>query len=300
MRKYFFTAAAAASLLTIASCEKEIMVKTPPYEPTLVVNGTVNVSESPMVYVSKSVGLADYNHNKKLWVDNAKVLLYKEGAIVDSLIFQAVSGAYMGHTTIEPGSSYKVSVTAPGFTDLSATGQAPSLVQLKSVSHIKGARLSADGQLQDEIRISFDDPSSPGDYYILGMDMYDPTADTAVSLGCVNTTDASVESIYDEQIDNTTCLNGGEIFFRDELFNGSTRQMRFFVNSSYLQRLGGGGVFTVSLRHISEAYFRYRKSFLYAAENAGNPFSEPTRVYTNVNGGYGIFGIINEDVKNIN
>lgn len=300
MRNSILKAAFAALILGTTSCEKEIMVKTPPYTPGLVVNGTAGVGDYPMVYVSKSVGLADYNQNKKLWVDNARVLLYKGGSLVDSLRFESVSGAYQGHTILEPGAPYRISVDAPGFSGLSATEVAPSLVTLKNVAHIKNARLSGEGERQDEIRISFDDPATFGDYYILSMNMFDAAADSTVLLGCVNTTDASVESIYDEQIDNTTCLDGSEIFFRDELFNGATHEMRFFVSSKRLDRLGSGGVFTVSLVHVSESYFRYRKSFLYASENKGNPFSEPVKVHTNVTGGYGIFGIINADTKNIN
>jgi len=231
MRSSILKIAAAALVLATTSCEKEIMVKTPPYTPGLVVNGTSFVGDYPMVYVSKSVGIEDYNQNKKLWIDNARVLLYKGGSIVDSLSFESVSGAYQGHTILESGSSYRISVEAPGFSGLSATEAAPSLVRLKNVVHIKDARLSGDGEKQDEIRISFDDPATPGDFYILSMNMLDSAADTAVALQCVNTTDASVESIYDEQIDNTTCLDGSEVFFRDELFNGATHEMRFFVNS---------------------------------------------------------------------
>lgn len=290
----------AVCCLSTASCEKEIMMSTPPYTPTLVVNGTAAVGDYPLLYISKSVGITDYNQNKKLWVDNAKVLLYKGGSIVDSLSFQSMTGAYQGHAILEPGSSYRMSVTAPGFADMSAIEVAPSLVTLTNVVHLKNARLSSDGEKQDEIRISFDEPGTPGDYYILSMNMFDAAGDTTVALGCVNTTDAGVESIYDEQIDNTTCLDGSEIFFRDELFNGARHEMRFFVNSKYLDRIGSGGVFTVSLIHVSESYFRYRKSFLYASENKGNPFSEPVKVHSNVVGGNGIFGIINADTKAVN
>jgi len=300
MSKAILKVAAAALILATASCEKEIMVKTPPYAPGLVVNGTIGVGDYPTLYISKSVGITDYNQNKKLWVDNARVLLYREGNIVDSLSFESMSGAYQGHAILEAGSAYKISVTAPGFSPVSATELAPVLVPLKNLARIKAARLSGDGETQDEIKISFDDPALPGDYYILSLNMFDANGDTTVELGCVNTTDASVESIYDEQIDNTTCLDGREIFFRDELFNGTTREMRFFVNSKYLERISSGGVFTISLSHVSESYFKYRKSFLYASENKENPFSEPVRVHSNINGGHGIFAIINADSKAIN
>jgi hypothetical protein len=298
MRQYFVLFLFACSCMFV-SCEKEIMVKTPPYSPVLAVNGTVNVGDVPLVFLTKSVGVTEYNQNHNLQVQTARVWLYMSGLLADSLIFEPSVGGYLGHVAVAPGANYKLQVVAPGFDTVSAVEASPALVQLSKVDRNANARLSGDGDVQDEIRISFDDPAAPGDYYILSFNLQDSAGDSAILLDCVNTTDASVESIYDEQIDNSTCLGGTDIFFRDELFNGKTHEMRFFIDHKRLSRMDSGAVFTVSLRHVTEAYFRYRKSFLYASENAGNPFSEPIRVYSNVKGGYGIFGILNDDTREL-
>ena len=292
--KYIFILFAALSL---SSCEKEIVVKVPPYSSKLVVNSINRVGEPAAFQVSRSVGMAEYNYNKNLTLTNAKVLLYGDGTLVDSVTYDGASGTYQGHHTTVAGVTYKAVVAAPGYNDVSALSVAPSMVEMKNVTRIKQARLNGDGEMQDEIRITFDDPAAAGDYYILSFKMVNTATDTPVALGCINTTEAAIESIYDESIDNTTCLSEGDIFFRDELFNGKSREMRFFILSSHLEKLSPDIKLYIVLQHVPESYFRHRKTYLYASENSGNPFAEPSRVYTNVQDGYGVFCVLNADVK---
>jgi hypothetical protein len=292
--KYIFILLAALSL---SSCEKEIEVKVPPYTSKLVVNSINQVGEPATFQVSRSVGMTEYNYNKNLNLTNAKVLLYGDGVLVDSVAYDQVTGTYKGNHATVAGVTYKTVVAAPGYNDISAMSVAPSMVEMKNVTRIKQARLNGDGEMQDEIRITFDDPAAAGDYYILSFKMVNTATDTPVNLGCINTTEAAIESIYDENIDNTTCLSEGDIFFRDELFNGKTREMRFFILSSYLEKMSPDINLFIVLQHVPESYFRHRKTYLYASENSGNPFAEPSRVYTNVQDGYGVFGVLNADVK---
>lgn len=287
------------ALLFLASCEKEIKMDMPPYESRLVVNSISFAGDVPEVYVSKSVGMTEYNYNKKLTVPNATVVLYTGNAAIDTLTYNAVSGGYTGKVVAEAGKSYKVVVDAPGMQQISATTVVPSAVSINKINRFIKARLSGDGVTQDEIRFTFDDPAASNDYYILSIAVVDTVTDSTVYIGCVNTTDASVESVYDESIDNNTCLSATDIFFRDELFNGKTREMRFFIDSKYMEQNSGASL-VVNLNHVPESFFRYRKSYLFASENSGNPFSEPVSVYTNVAGGYGIFSIINTDYRIVN
>lgn len=47
--------------------------------------------------------------------------------------------------------------------------------------------------------------------------------------------------------------------------------------------------FTLSVSNISESYYRYRKSIEKGDGESGNPFAEPVSMYTNIEGGYGVF-----------
>jgi hypothetical protein len=164
--------------------------------------------------------------------------------------------------------------------------------------------LDIDGNQQDEIRIIFNDPPATGDFYILSISKQ-ANLDTSFyssSIGCVNTTDESVESIYDESIDQNTCLSGDAIFFRDALFNGTKKELRLFVPTGYVYpgTVNGDPVYAqVQLLHVTEDYFRFSKSYRFASDNRGNPFAEPVNVYTNVQNGYGVFSIMSADVKDV-
>lgn len=281
------------------SCEKEININVRPYDSQLVINSITLVGDSIQVAVTRSADMKTYNKNKDLNVTNAEVILYAGSAPVDTLHYNVATRSYISYVKAIEGISYMIKANAAGFTGVTAVSESPVFVPIKSCRHYKNTRLNDEGQTQDEIRVIFDDPSVRGDYYILKISSRDNYTDTTQILGCINTMDVGVETIYDEDVDQNTCLDPNGIFFRDQLFNGVSREMRFFIQSKYLEGLANSTL-TVQLQHVSEAFFRYQKSYMFLSENSGNPFSEPMNVYSNVTNGFGIFSIVNSDVQQIN
>jgi hypothetical protein len=112
-----------------------------------------------------------------------------------------------------------------------------------------------------------------------------------------------VESISSEDIGQNTCMDSEGIFLRDDLFDGTNKELSLFVNTMYTQKRvfpNGEVVYPeITLYHVSEAYFKYMKSYMFANMNNGNPFAEPTNVYTNVTNGFGIFSIQSIDIREI-
>jgi hypothetical protein len=49
----------------------------------------------------------------------------------------------------------------------------------------------------------------------------------------------------------------------------------------------------LGLLHVDEPYYRYHQTLGQNINSAGNPFAEPSLVYTNVRGGLGVFGAFN-------
>lgn len=49
---------------------------------------------------------------------------------------------------------------------------------------------------------------------------------------------------------------------------------------------------TLNVSNISESYYRYMKSIENGDGENGNPFAEPTTMYTNIEGGYGVFAAL--------
>jgi hypothetical protein len=294
-------------LLFSAACTKEIKVDIPEHQPALVISSNTVVNDTVRVQVSRSSSILKYKYNMDLNVPDATVVLYENDKELSKMNYDQQTHIYSSGTVAMDGKIYSIKVSAPGFASVEARSDVASAVTINSVKRYSKVRLDMNGRDQDEIRISFNDPATIGDFYIVSITPPPFQEDTFKNgyhySGCANTTDASVESIYNEGIDQNTCLSSDAIFFRDALFNGTSKELHLFISSEYLLPVVGRNGDTlypsVELYHVPEAYFRYLKSYQFASENNGNPFAEPTNVYSNVKNGYGIFSIISADYKEL-
>lgn len=300
--------------ISLSACEKTVQIDIPEHEPKLVVNalGDIN-SDSIDVFVSKSVDVLKHKTGNDLNINNAVVYLKKEGMAQQELYYNPETKSYRGGVQLKQGDKYEITATLAGFEKVSAQTIVPANVPIKHIQRIKNVRLDIDGNKQDEIRITFDDPVADNDYYILFLndagytfDPMNPPLDSNYEnyvFACINTNDPSVETIYDDPVDINTCLENNGILFTDDLFNGTTKVLSIYVNSKSLDSnvLSGGGVIypSLELRHVSEDYYRFYKSKEKSYYNEGNPFAEPSNIYTNMQNGYGIFSFISYSVHDI-
>ena len=83
-------------------------------------------------------------------------------------------------------------------------------------------------------------------------------------------------------------LKSPEVDFsvEDRLLNGKP----FVLGTSY--RFNPGDTVTATLYHTDQAYFRFRQSVRDARGANGNPFAQPSAIYSNVQGGVGIFTVL--------
>ena len=77
-----------------------------------------------------------------------------------------------------------------------------------------------------------------------------------------------------------------DISIQDRLLNGQP----FVVGTSY--RFFPGDTVTATLYHTDAAYFRFRQSVRDARGANGNPFAQPSAIFSNVQGGIGIFTVL--------
>lgn len=300
--------------ISLLACEKDVQIKIPEHNPKLVVNALGDIdSDSIDVFVSKSVDVLKHKNGSDLSVDNAMVFLKKEGKDRQQLYYDAETKSYRGAVHLEAGDNYEITSSVAGFNDVSAQTAVPVQVPIKYIQRIKNVRLDSYGNKLDEIRITFDDPVADNDYYILFLNDAGYTFDPAnpplepnyqdYTPICVTTNDPSVETIYDDPVDMNTCLENNGILFTDDLFNGTTKVLSIYVNNIALDsnRLPDGYVVypSVELRHVSEDYYRFFKSREKSYYNEGNPFAEPSNIYTNMKNGYGIFSFVSYSIHEI-
>lgn len=278
-----------------SSCEKTVNLNIPAYTPRLVIQGQSQTGDNIWLDISHSQSIKDHNNfYGTLQVPDATALLYTNGVLTDTFMYDITTSTYKSHTPAETGKSYEVKVSASGYTTVSATSAALSLVPLSAPTFTRGVRKDQDGHLQDMLSFSFADGAVAGDYYIIKIIPAQFLSQGGRSNFCVNTPDASVETVDDDLVDINTCVDNNGIYLRDELFNGQTKNLKVYVPADMTNPVWSGTdsvYYYIELDHVTEQAFKYEKSYRTAINKNGDPFSEPANVYTNISNGYGIFGI---------
>jgi hypothetical protein len=84
---------------------------------------------------------------------------------------------------------------------------------------------------------------------------------------------------------------GDHIIFDDQTFEGQNFELRLEVGDFYGERDSNTPktVYYVVLLNLSKEYFQFLKSLYIQQYNSGDPFSEPSPIYSNIENGYGVF-----------
>lgn len=299
------------ALFLLASCEKDIKVVVPPHESKLVVNSITMEGDTIEVMVGKSVGVNDYNYKRSQLITDANVVLTVDG-VAQALTYDVISGTYRSKAVAEKGKAYLLKVSAKGYQDVEASTYVPALVSITSAGVINNARNTTSNGPQDELKLKFTDPAAASDYYVLRIL---PGQDYSIQDSiygyqnysystCVTSSDPSIEDQYGDPLSGDECMNSSEILFGDGLFNGKEKELKVYIYSGFFQSYAitaNGDTLkpVVELWHISEGYYKYMKTVRYSMNNEGNPFAEPTSVYTNIKNGYGIFSMMSKDEQEV-
>lgn len=294
------------SLIIFAACNKDIEVKLPVEEPKLVINSRTNVGDTIHVQVTKSMSVLEYNAESAL-ISNATVQLYIDNVSGPIMTYDPVRKYYTAPVKAEQGKKYSVTVTAPSFTKVEASTLVPAAVPIVDIRRVKNVRTDDDEGSIDELRITFDDPPTPGDYYIIRI----AEPQESKSFGKfynIRSTDASVEGIAnsDDFSDaGGVSLSRKGIVVNDALFNGGTKELTLYCANDLLEPTYTTDnnnqpvtlYTTVELLHVTHDYYRYFKSYMFVSESYDDGFTQPANVYTNITNGYGIFSIVHKDWK---
>jgi hypothetical protein len=223
------------------------------------------------------------------------ITLSENGKEVDTLFYEPTSKSYFSNYLPKSGNQYELTVEKPNFLTAVAHTVAQAPVPIDAVAVQPKVRRDKDGNWQDELDITFTDPPTNGDYYLIQFFVGENNLSSySQSIPCINTTDPSIETLTGKGIDDNSCIGGEGIVLRDLYFNGATKKARMFIpaDATMPVMLGTDSVFLqVELLHISENYFKYLKSTKVNIDNKDNPFSEPVNVFSNFSGGYGVFSI---------
>jgi hypothetical protein len=287
-------------MLLVTSCFKDVTIDVDEQESVLVLNGWLKAGETPKVSVFASKPILQKGEIRQ--INTAVVNLYENDQLVGLMTRNEQSYYTLDGLTIKPGYKYKITVEYPSYPDLEASVTVPLMLNPDEITIEHRTKQVNDGYgtySESEISLQFKDEKTSEDYYGLAVSSYDlyydkeygeDTVYNSYTYGGLESADPTVDEIYY----NYNSMIG----IRDDLFNGesysnvfrSYNDLRYYEYEDEYSYTKSGS--SVVFYQFSEALYKY----LLSLENNRYPeaFVEPSQVYSNVKGGYGILGASNE------
>ncbi len=256
------------SFLLISSCrKKDSTVKLPEVPSKLVIVSFISPQDS-LIKVSVTLSQPLYNNaasNQYNSVTDAEVIISSSIGSA-SLVYNAVLKSYVVDSTllkIREGISYVVSVKTPDGKRANATTSIPSVNKTISYS------FNADST---KLRCAWLDQAGSIDFYRLFLQ----NSSYFLFEGHNNQSGDFSDTIKVNYATTEWALD------KDQ--DGEVLKKAMDFSPLHIE----GQSYYLFLLHVSKEYYDYGIKLL-VAQNTGNPFAEPVPMYSNVNGGFGIF-----------
>jgi hypothetical protein len=284
-------------LIILLGCQKEIKIDFPKYTPKIVVNCFFNPDSTWKVHISSSIPI-NGKENPPL-ITNAKVELYEDNIFVSNLKLSN-KGYYISSLKPIVNRRYTLKVNAPDFESVECSDKIDStttsfttkfdttetFITVKNLTYSENIPVST---LQLIIK---DDPNINNYYELRGRYARSQSTPSKEENTIFHSFFPSIETFSRYQ---------KLVLFNDSLFAGIEKTLMLYLDNhqtfitTHLPN-GNMGVLWKAVdnlyfdfKTVSQSYFLYQKTFLLQKYNHKNPFSETTKVYSNVKNGLGIF-----------
>lgn len=270
------------AVVSLSACRQEIPFgQLPEFTPKLVLNSELNNERPVSIQVSSSTFA--YTIGSPEILADATVLLYENGVQVP-LTYNDFFDRYESTITPKPGSLYTISAGKAGFPSVTAQARIPDLLRNKSMIYVQDGGIDNNGNTSDLLGLAFDDDPDKTNYYKINFLYYSETLEEYLGFD-YNTDDPSLNAYDAAKTDD------GGFVITDRLFNGQRKEFRA-VPPAGLVFNNKDIKYLIEIRHLSEEYYRYYTSlskFKEYMEQPGALLQSGITVFSNVNGGLGIF-----------
>lgn len=291
--------------ISLTACLTEVDLSDLRESPRLVVNGVAVVGEPLRVSVTRTWFYTDEHPN--VVIPDATVRLYVNDRYEETLPFVPgdtlfnAAGNYQAAFVPQVADRLRLEVSAPGYEAVHAETEVPPsslLLDAKAVQEV----IAADSTMKRvSYAIRFQDIAEEENYYLFRLEEGYLSEDSTYRWHVLYL-DYAEDPLFGQ---NSSALDqilfpqylpgyDGRVF-SDEVINGQTYTIRL-QNTYYLSGMPRTKRLRVRLYAISSDYYKYLKilqdqsdrSFANHLIDAG--LAEPIRVYSNIDGGLGIFG----------
>jgi len=198
------------------------------------------------------------------------------------------SGYYYSHILAEKDKNYALEIMASGMESVYCEDIIPEKTVLQSYTCTDSVLIDEDGLTINELKLDFQDITGPS-FYEVELEVRDG----------INYMGIWFKNNSDPIITSTGLLdyNPRTLIFTDKMFDGKHCSVKiYFASNPWLEYN-----LKISFRSVSESYYKYKeKQFAYLFsrnQDILSGMSEPINLYSNINGGYGIFAGYSSDVK---
>jgi hypothetical protein len=289
-----------------SSCQTEEII-VPDTGRRIVINALITTDSLISVNLSRSLFITDSALAEENLLKNAKAFLFENGTYVDSLQYIEIPYINLGVDIYVPsnyrsqriyplaGEEYEIRVSSPGLPDASSKIRIPDPVRIEkvdtSVVRLTGTFESWESNIRVLCDIEFTDPANEKNFYLLYV--YRIPAFSSASNNMVFTCQ---DPIVEEYLNHGTMLEG--VAFTDRSISGQKHLLRVTLNGKdigdpfYQEGFPESHKKSIYFRlySITEDYYKYIQTLNLFLENYKSPLAVPTQVYSNIEGGYGIFG----------
>jgi hypothetical protein len=277
--------------MLLSGCSTLISDEFPDYDPQPVLNSILVAGQSVQAHIS----YAEKIDSTYLQGTAAAEVYFDSDQAGLLQLANLDSGNYYHTRSPEPGEIVTLHATIPGLEEAFATDTVPRAVTLEILAHAPRAGRNVEGYYRDSLTLRFtDNPETPDFYELVLRKRYE---DRTVNIHAYND---QLDILLNEGVDPYTTPT---LLFSDEMFSSSRIVMQLGYRSGYsgsychsstglCYEVSKEHTLILELRHVSAAYYRYRKQF-YLYEKARNTqFIEGTAIalsnYTNVQNGMGV------------
>lgn len=271
------------ALLALASCEDFFDTVTDvdveEHEPALVVFSFVEIGkETQAATVSHSSGATTSLEPRRL--DNASISISRNGIPEGVYQYHPDQQIYQSDATFSgtEGEVFRLDVSAPGYAAVHARANIPPNISVGGITYLgEGYSIEYETDLP-EYEIILQDDGAVSNYYAVEVYVYDTTGTQPPQwVWAVHSNDPSIRN-----------WDYGGVVFKDDTFNGQEHKLRLFTNAY----LDSDDVLLFRVYSIDEGFYRYITTKETYQENYDNPFADPINIYSNVEGGFGLFTIM--------
>lgn len=274
--KRLFTILTAAFLV---SCELFVEIDVPFEGKQVTVNSFFNPDSLFSVHLSLNRHILDEKPFQN--IQNARVILFDGDSPIDTLSYKGQGNFRSDDCKPEPGKTYSLSVSTPGYKQVHSSSSVPFPSPIISAEAYEQA-----GNQTSMVKVRLQDNGAEANYYELFVEgeseYYSFPRDDIDSYRYriqLKTDDPAVQHDDNDEFSNS-------IVFKDVVFNGKEVELIF--------ELSGGGLsynsaILITLRTLSEDGYNYLRTARIQEATSGDPFAQPINVFNNIQNGFGIF-----------